>query len=71
MKSFRTPALRATALAVAAFVSINPYGRAQDAPATTADTTGAVHDLQDQVRALRTMVDEMRAENAQSRAEMQ
>jgi hypothetical protein len=70
-----TPALRATALAVAAFVSINPHAPAQNAPATAAaaptDTAGAVHDLQDQVRMLRTMVDEMRAENAQSRAEME
>ena len=75
MKSFRTPALRATTLAVAAFVSFHTLARAQDAPATAAsapaDTAGAVRDLQDQVRALRTMVDEMRAENAQSRAEMQ
>lgn len=75
MKSLRTPALRATALAVAAFVSLPTLARAQDTPATAASTpsagTDAVHELQDQVRELRTMVDEMRAENAQSRAEMQ
>jgi hypothetical protein len=74
VKSLKTPALRGTALAVAALVSFSMYSRAQDAPAASAaasaDTSGAVRDLQDQVRQLRTMVEEMRAENAQSRAEM-
>ena len=74
MKSFRIPALRGTALAVAAFVSFSTYGRAQEPPpppAAAPDTAGAVRDLQEQVRQLRTMVEEMRAENQQSRAEMQ
>jgi hypothetical protein len=74
VKRLSTPALRGTALAVAALVSFNTYGRAQDAPATTvaaaADTAGAVHDLQDQVRQLQGLVEQMRAENAESRAEM-
>ncbi len=72
MKSLRTPALRATALAVAIFISFSTSSQAQNAPATTGpDSSGVVQDLQDQVRQLRTMVEEMRAENAQSRAEMQ
>jgi Skp family chaperone for outer membrane proteins len=74
VKSFRTTALRGTALAVAAFVFFSTYGQAQDPPATAAapaDTALAVRDLQDQVRQLRTMVEEMRAESQQSRAEMQ
>ncbi len=71
MKSHSIPGIRGTALVVAAFVLINLYGRAQDAPISSpGDTAGAVRDLQDQVRQLRTLVDEMRAENAQSRAEM-
>jgi hypothetical protein len=75
VKRFRTPALRATAFALATFVAISPYVRAQDTAAANAtaqlDTSGAVHDLQDQVRQLRSMVEEMRAENVQSRAEME
>jgi len=45
---------------------------AQDTPAasTPASNDTAIHDLQDQIRQLRSLVDEMRAENAQSRAEM-
>ncbi len=69
-----TPALRATALAVAAFVLLNPLGRAQETPAAASpapgETANAVRDLQEQVRELRSLVDQMRAENAQSRAEM-
>jgi hypothetical protein len=72
VKSLRTPALRATALAVAIFISFSTSSQAQNTPATTGpDSSGAVQDLQDQVRQLRSMVEEMRAENAQSRAEMQ
>jgi hypothetical protein len=59
---------------LAAFVMIQPCGRAQTAPPPTAssptDTANSVRDLEDQVRQLRSMVDEMRAENAQSRTEM-
>jgi hypothetical protein len=70
----RTPALRATALTVAAFVLFNPLARAQAAPPdaspATGETASAVRDLQDQVRQLRSLVDQMRVENAQSRAEM-
>jgi hypothetical protein len=68
------PAVRGTALAVAAFVLLSTLGRAQQAPAISATAAGgsadAVHDLQDQVRELRTLVEQMREENAQSRAEM-
>ena len=76
MKSLRTPAFRGAALAVAAFVSFSTYSMSQEAPATAAasapgETANAVHDLQDQVRQLRTLVEEMRSENTQSRAEME
>ena len=57
MKSFRTSAVRGTALAVAAFVLISTYGRAQErranAPPRPPTLAGAVRDLQDQVRQLR------------------
>ena len=70
----KTPALRATALTVAAFLLFNTLGRAQEAPAAASpapgETANAVRDLQDQVRQLRSLVDQMRAENAESRAEM-
>ncbi len=76
MKSLRVYAVHGAALAVAAFVSFNTYGRAQETPPGAAasapgETATAVRDLQDQVRQLRTLVDEMRTENTQSRAEMQ
>jgi len=75
VKSLRIPALRATALAAATFVSLLTLARAQDATPTGVSapsaSTDPMRELQDQVRELRTMVDEMRAENAQSRAEMQ
>src|SRR5579864_5296062 len=74
VKSHRTSAVRRAALAVAAFVFCCAFGRAQDSPATTGATTdpsaSAVHDLQDQVRQLRTLVEQMRAESADTRAEM-
>ena len=73
MKSPRTPALHRAALVIAAFIAFNAHGSAQDTPATTpsAPADAAVHELQDQVRQLRALVDEMRQENVQSRAEMQ
>ncbi len=74
MKSLRIDAVRGATLAAAAFVLFNTFGRAQDAPASapnpSAESAGAIRDLQDQVRQLRTLVDEMRAENSESRAEM-
>jgi len=74
LKSHRTSAVRGAALAVAAFVLCSTFGRAQDGPATTRatpdDSASAVHDLQDQVRQLRTLVEQMRSENAETRAEM-
>jgi hypothetical protein len=71
--SLRTSAVRGTALAVSAFILCSVLVRAQEAPVAASPTPSgemAIHDLQDQVRQLRTLVDEMRAENAQSRAEM-
>lgn len=74
MKSFKAPAIRGAALAVAAFVLCSTLSRAQEAPAAASpapgETTSAVRDLQDQVRQLRSLVEEMRAENVESRAEM-
>ena len=68
MKSLRTPALRATALAVAAFVSLPTLARAQDTPATAASSpsagTDAVRDLQDQVRQLNQQVQVLKQEQA-------
>ncbi len=74
MKSL-APAVRGTALAVAAFVLSSALARAQQAPAVAAAAVpgvpaNAVRDLQDQVLELRTLVEQMREENAQSRAEM-
>ncbi len=72
--SFKTPAMRGAALAAAAFVFCSTLGRAQEVPppATTSpgETTNPVRDLQDQVHQLQILVDQMRAENAESRAEM-
>jgi hypothetical protein len=61
--------LRGAALAAAAFVFLCAHSSAQDTPAPPA-SDAAIHDLQDQVRQLRALIDDMRAENAQSRAEM-
>ena len=72
MKSLRTYAVHGAAVAVAAFVFFNAFGRAQEAaPAAPTEAASAVRDLQDQVRQLRTLVEEMRTESAESRAEMQ
>jgi len=73
VKSLRTSAVRGTAFAVAALVLFGTLGQAQQASSATPSpdqTVNAVRDLQDQVRQLRSLVDDMRAENAQSRAEM-
>lgn len=72
MKSFKAPALRGAALWSLLFFSFAVVTRAQDTPpAAPSESARAMHELQDEVRQLRTMVEEMRAENAQSRAEMQ
>ncbi len=73
MKSLRTSAVRGAAFAVTALALCNALGRAQQAVATApaADpAASSVRDLQDQVRQLRTLMEELQAENAQSRAEM-
>jgi hypothetical protein len=75
VKSLKTPAVRGAALAVAALISFHPHGHAQQSTTTTATstpdaTTKAVRDLQGQVDQLKTLVEEMRTENLQSRAEM-
>ncbi len=76
MNSLRTFAVRGTACAVAAFFVLSgTYGRSQESPppaipSPPSETAAAVRDLQDQVRQLHMLLDEMRAENAQSRSEM-
>ena len=74
MKIHRTSAVRGAALAATAFVFCSTFVRAQEAqPATRVtpdESASAVHDLQDQVRQLRSLMERMRAENAETRAEM-
>jgi Skp family chaperone for outer membrane proteins len=72
VKSLRTSTLRGAALSAAILVSCSLSISAQEAPSTAAPVSGdaAIHDLQDQVRQLRSLVEQMRAENAESRAEM-
>ena len=75
MKSDWTSALCGAAVTVAAIVLFSLFAQAQGTPASALasahnDEAGTVRDLQDQVRQLRILVDEMRQENAQSRAEM-
>ena len=72
MKSFGTPAVRR--LFFAGFILGGTYGLAQTAPSTPSASTpdaSAVQELQEQVRQLRSLVEAMRADNAQSRTEMQ
>jgi hypothetical protein len=68
----RTFALRSTALTTAAFVLLSIASHAQEGgtvpPSPAAEVS--VRELDSQMRALRAMVEEMRVENAQSRAEM-
>lgn len=77
MISLETSAVRATAFAATLLVLLVTFAAAQqEAPANSAsqqDETilNSLHDLQEQVRQLRALVDDMRAENAQSRAEVQ
>jgi hypothetical protein len=75
VKSLRTTAVRRTAIAVTIFILCAALALAQEATSIASksdrDTMTAVRSLQDQVLQLRALVDEMRTENAQSRAEMQ
>ena len=74
VKKQRPFPLGGIAYAVIILVLCGMFARAQNAPAnapaTPGETTGAIHDLQDQVHQLRALVEQMRAENAESRAEM-
>jgi len=73
VNSLSSTVVRAAVLMVAVFfVSCSLLAQAQEgaAPGPSA-TAAALHDLEDQVRQLHLLVDEMRAENAQSHAEMQ
>ena len=58
---------------MAVFLLFNTLGRAQETPAASpapSQSANAALALPDQVRQLRSLVDQMRAENAESRAEM-
>ncbi len=74
MKSYRIRTVRSTAFMVAVFTFFSFNVHAQSAsttvPASPGDTANAIRDLQDQVSQLKSLVEEMRTENAQSRAEM-
>lgn len=71
MKSFKA-AVCGTALSVAAWLLFTTPLWPQESASVAApgETATALRELQDQVRQLRTMVDQMSAENAQARAEM-
>ena len=73
MKRMRTSALCGAAIMAAAFTLCNFQAHAQAANAgrnASADDQATVLALEEQVRQLRGMVEEMKSENAQSRAEM-
>src|SRR5437899_6850338 len=67
-----TSTLRGAALAVTAIVLFHSLGSAQQASGAVATGSGdpAIRELQYQVHQLQQLVEEMRTENAQSRAEM-
>ena len=75
MNILKTSAVRRTAIAVTTFILCGASALAQDATSSASnpdrDPMIAVRSLQEQVQRLRALVDEMRNENAQSRAEMQ
>ena len=73
MKRHTTSVLRRPALIAAAIVTLHLSTLAQQQTQTSSSSSepaAAMRDLQDQVRELRSLVDAMRAENAQSRDEM-
>jgi hypothetical protein len=71
-----TSAVRKAAMATAVFMLFSLHSLAQEAtsfasaPPNNENPVSAVHDLQEQLRQLRALVDDMRVENTQSRAEM-
>lgn len=71
MNSHRNPTLRGTVFAVAALLLFSIHNYAQDTPASRSGEAATLRDLQDQVHQLRALVEEMKADSAQSRAEMQ
>ena len=75
MNNLGASAVRKAAMAAAVFMLFSLYGLAQE-PASVAsapngdNALNAVQDLREQLRQLRAVIDDMRVENAQSRAEM-
>src|SRR5215467_10808461 len=72
VNSPRIPSLFLTIIAITAFGAVGPTGFAQtgQSAGSSSANQGEILDLQDQVRQLRVLVEEMRTENAQSRSEM-
>ena len=73
MKIHRTSAFRGAVLAATSVVWFSLSGMSQQASvaaAAPADIGSSVRELQDQLQQLRTLVEQMRAENAESRTEM-
>ncbi len=74
MKSHRRFAFGRAAITLAALGLLNFSARAQNASSAGApgvgDPASSIHDLQEQVQQLRLLVEQMRSENAESRAEM-
>src|SRR6267154_2076605 len=77
VKSLRTFAFRRTAAAATALILVGTHAPAQESASTrpaspqNEATITALKNLQEQVRQLRTLVEEVRTENADSRTEMQ
>lgn len=71
MNSHRPLTIRGAAFAAIVLLLLNLPSQAQNSPPASEEQAVSLHELQDQVRQLRTLLEEMRTENAQSRAEME
>jgi len=70
VNSHRIYTFRGAVWAGAALLLFSIPGRAQQIPPSTPPDATSIRQLEDQIRELRTLVEAMRVENAQSRAEM-
>jgi hypothetical protein len=71
VNSHRIYTFRGAVLAGAALLLLSIPGPAQQTPPSPPTDASSIRQLQDQIRELRTLVEAMRVENVQSRAEMQ
>lgn len=71
LNSHRSLTLRGAVFAAAGVLLFSFPSKAQEASPASSDPAASIRELQDQVRQLRDLVDAMKTENAQSRAEMQ